>query len=73
MLLSILIRFCSFSFPSKSFYLDDKTKKECVDGILKRKETDIKPEMPFNEWSEAMFGKGITKIFHKPIIKTVEL
>ncbi len=58
--------FVPFPFQANLFYLDDKTKKECVDGILKRKETDIKPEMPFNEWSEAMFGKGITKYFMKP-------
>lgn len=58
--------FIPFPFQANLFYLDEKIKKECVDGILKRKETDITAKMPFTEWSEAMFGKGITKYFMKP-------
>lgn len=58
--------FVPFPFQANLYYLDDKTKKECVDGILKRKDIDITTKMPFIDWSEAMFGKGITKYFMKP-------
>lgn len=59
-------RFVPFPFQANLYYLDEKTKKECVDGILKRKKTVIRAGMPFLNWSEAMFGKGITEYFMKP-------
>ncbi|MDR2773080.1 MAG: FAD-dependent oxidoreductase [Elusimicrobiota bacterium] len=55
-----------FPFQANLYYLDAKTKKECIDGILKRKNVDICPRMPFIDWAEAMFGKGITKHFMRP-------
>ncbi|MDR2427092.1 MAG: NAD(P)-binding protein [Endomicrobium sp.] len=58
--------FVPFPFQANLYYLDEKTKKECVDGVLKRKEIEISAKMPFIDWSEAMFGKGITKYFMKP-------
>jgi len=58
--------FVPYPFQASLAYLDEKTKKECVDGVLKRKDVDISVKMPFLRWSEAMFGKGITKYFMKP-------
>lgn len=58
--------FVPFPFQANLYYLDEKTKKECVDGILKRKNAAVTPKMPFLTWSEAMFGKGITEYFMKP-------
>lgn len=58
--------FVPFPFQANLYYLDEKTKKECVDGIIKRKDAAITTKMPFIDWSEAMFGKGITKYFMKP-------
>ncbi|MDR1695466.1 MAG: NAD(P)-binding protein [Endomicrobium sp.] len=65
---SIYLRnaFIPYPFQANLYYLDEKTKKECVDGILKRKNVEISAAMPFSGWSEAMFGKGITKYFMKP-------
>ena len=59
-------KFIPFPFQANLYHLDDKTKKECVNGILKRK--NIKPEtsMPFLKWSSLMFGQGITKYFMQP-------
>ncbi|MCL2390198.1 MAG: NAD(P)-binding protein [Endomicrobia bacterium] len=59
-------RFIPYPFQANLYYLDEKTKKECVDGILKRKNTEVSAAMPFADWSEAMFGKGISKYFMKP-------
>ncbi|MDR1194952.1 MAG: NAD(P)-binding protein [Endomicrobium sp.] len=58
--------FVPFPFQANLYYLDEKTKKECVDGILRRKDIEISTKMPFIDWSQAMFGKGITKHFMKP-------
>ncbi|MDR3195406.1 MAG: hypothetical protein LBT58_01230 [Endomicrobium sp.] len=55
-----------YPFQANLYYLDDKTKKECVNGILKRKDVKISASMPFLRWSEAMFGQGVTKYFMKP-------
>ncbi|MDR0823005.1 MAG: NAD(P)-binding protein [Endomicrobium sp.] len=52
-----------FPFQANLYYLDEKTKKECVDGILKRKNIEINNKMSFIDWSKAMFGSGITKYF----------
>ncbi|MCL2485758.1 MAG: FAD-dependent oxidoreductase [Endomicrobia bacterium] len=59
-------KFIPYPFQANLYYLDEKTKKECVDGILKRKNIEASTSMPFADWSEAMFGKGITKYFMKP-------
>ena len=59
-------RFIPYPFQANLYHLDKKTKEECVRGILNRKETQISTAMPFIDWSEAMFGKGITKYFMKP-------
>jgi len=59
-------KFIPYPFQANLYYLDDKTKKECVNGILKRKDVKISASMPFLRWSEAMFGQGITKYFMKP-------
>ena len=58
--------FVPFPFQANLSYLKEKTKKECVDGVLKRKNVDISVKMPFLGWSQAMFGSGITKYFMKP-------
>ncbi|MCL2144953.1 MAG: FAD-dependent oxidoreductase [Endomicrobia bacterium] len=58
--------FVPFPFQANLYHLDEKTKKECVDGVLKRKDAEISVKMPFLSWCEAMFGKGITKYFMKP-------
>ena len=55
-----------FPFQANLYYLDQKTKKECVDGILKRKDGDVSTSMPYIDWSMAMFGAGITKYFMRP-------
>jgi len=60
-------RFIPYPFQANLYYLDPKTKKECVNGVLKRKENaDVRTSMPFIDWSAAMFGAGITKYFMKP-------
>ena len=56
-------RFIPYPFQANLYYLDEKTKKECVNGILKRKNIAISTDMSFAGWSEAMFGKGINKYF----------
>ncbi|MDR3050059.1 MAG: FAD-dependent oxidoreductase [Elusimicrobiota bacterium] len=52
-----------FPFQANLYYLDDKIKKECIDGVLNRKDIEINNKMPFIDWSKAMFGSGITKYF----------
>jgi protoporphyrinogen oxidase len=59
-------KFIPYPFQANLYCLDDKTKKECIDGIVKRKNILISTSMPFLSWSEAMFGTGITKHFMKP-------
>ncbi|AKL97849.1 protoporphyrinogen/coproporphyrinogen oxidase [Endomicrobium proavitum] len=58
--------FVPYPFQANLYYLNNKIKKECVDGILKRKEIAISTSMPFIDWSKAMFGSGITKYFMQP-------
>lgn len=58
--------FIPFPFQANLYYLDEKTKKECVDGLLKIKPTDINPDMSFLQWVKAVFGRGITKHFMRP-------
>lgn len=55
-----------FPFQANLFYLDDKEKKDCVDGIKNRKDIKIYNDMPFIDWSKATFGTGITKYFMQP-------
>lgn len=55
-----------FPFQANLYYLNEKEKYECVDGIRKRKNIKIYDDMPFIDWSEATFGKGITKHFMQP-------
>jgi len=59
-------KFIPFPFQANLYYLEDKIKKECIDAVLRRKEVKISLEMPFIDWSNAMFGSGITKYFMKP-------
>ncbi|MDR2191310.1 MAG: FAD-dependent oxidoreductase [Endomicrobium sp.] len=65
---SIYLRggFIPYPFQANLYYLDEKIKEECVRGVLNRKETQVSTSMPFIYWSQAMFGKGITKYFMKP-------
>lgn len=58
--------FIPFPFQANLYYLDEKTKKECVDGLLKIKPTVVDPDMSFLEWSKTVFGNGITKHFMRP-------
>ncbi|MDR2457866.1 MAG: NAD(P)-binding protein, partial [Clostridiales Family XIII bacterium] len=62
-------RFIPYPFQANLYYLDNKTKRECIDGILKRKNIKISTSMPFLCWCEAMFGSGITKYFMEPYNK----
>ncbi|MDR3256441.1 MAG: NAD(P)-binding protein [Endomicrobium sp.] len=59
-------KFVPYPFQTNLYHLNEKMKKECIDGILKRKNIEISTKMPFLEWSKAMFGTGITKYFMKP-------
>jgi len=62
-------RFVPYPFQANLYYLDDKTKKSCINGVLKRKEGQVSTSMPFIDWSMAMFGSGITKYFMEPYNK----
>ncbi|MDR1942281.1 MAG: FAD-dependent oxidoreductase [Endomicrobium sp.] len=62
-------RFIPYPFQANLYYLDEKTKKECINGILKRENSDISTSMPFAQWCRAMFGRGITKYFMEPYNK----
>jgi protoporphyrinogen oxidase len=59
-------KFVPYPFQANLSYLDEKMKKECVDGIVKRKDVEISTAMTFLDWSKAMFGSGITKYFMMP-------
>ena len=59
-------RFIPYPFQANLYYLDLKTKKECVNGVLKRENKEPSTSMPFIKWSNLMFGKGITKYFMGP-------
>jgi protoporphyrinogen oxidase len=58
--------FVPYPFQANLYYLDEKTKKECIDGILKRKDVGISTAVSFIDLAETTFGKGITKYFMKP-------
>ncbi len=55
-----------FPFQANLRYLNEKEKEFCIEGIKKRKNTKIYDDMPFIDWTEATFGKGITKYFMQP-------
>lgn len=55
-----------FPFQANLYYLSDKEKRECIEGIKNRKNVKIYDNMPFIDWCNAMFGKGITKYFMAP-------
>lgn len=65
---SIRIKNSSVPFPFQAnlYYLPEKEKQECIDGIKKRKDIQIRNDMPFIDWAKAMFGDGITKYFMQP-------
>lgn len=58
--------FIPFPFQANLYYLPEKERQECIDGIKKRKNFKIYNDMPFINWSKAMFGDGITKYFMQP-------
>lgn len=58
-----------FPFQANLFYLDKKEKEECINGIKNRKNIKIYEDMPFIDWAEITFGKGITKYFMQPYNK----
>ena len=58
-----------FPFQANLKSLDKKEKEECIDGIKKRKNIKIYADMPFIDWAETVFGKGITKYFMQPYNK----
>ena len=55
-----------FPFQANLYYLTDKQKQKCIDGIKKRKNIKIYEDMPFIDWAKAMFGDGITEYFMQP-------
>lgn len=55
-----------FPFQANLYYLGEKEKQECIKGIKNRKNVKIYDDMPFIDWSKAMFGDGITKYFMQP-------
>lgn len=55
-----------FPFQANLYYLTEKQKKVCVEGIKNRKNIKIYDDMPFIDWAKAMFGDGITKYFMQP-------
>lgn len=55
-----------FPFQANLYYLNDKDKQECIKGIKNRKNIKIYDDMPFIDWTKAMFGDGITKYFMQP-------
>jgi protoporphyrinogen oxidase len=58
--------FVPFPFQANLYYLPEKEKQDCIDGIKKRKNIKIYNDMPFIDWANAMFGAGITKHFMAP-------
>jgi protoporphyrinogen oxidase len=61
--------FIPYPFQAHLSYLPEKIKKECLEGIIKRKNVNIHANMSFFNWSKAMFGDGITKYFMAPYNK----
>lgn len=55
-----------FPFQANLYYLTEKQKQKCIDGIKTRKNIKTYDDMPFIDWAKAMFGDGITKYFMKP-------
>ncbi|MBO7611805.1 MAG: FAD-dependent oxidoreductase [Elusimicrobia bacterium] len=55
-----------FPFQANLYYLTDKQKQKCIDGIKKRKNIKIYEDMPFIDWAKATFGDGITEYFMQP-------
>lgn len=55
-----------FPFQANLYYLNEKEKQECIEGIKNRKDVKIYDDMPFIDWCKAMFGSGITKHFMQP-------
>ncbi len=58
-----------FPFQANLYYLDEKEKSVCINGIKERKNIKIFDDMPFIDWSKATFGDGITKYFMQPYNK----
>ena len=55
-----------FPFQANLYYLTEKQKQTCIEGVKHRKNIRIYDDMPFIDWSKAMFGDGITKYFMQP-------
>jgi len=55
-----------FPFQANLFYLTEKQKIKCINGIKSRKNIKIYDDMPFINWAKAMFGNGITEYFMQP-------
>ena len=55
-----------FPFQANLFYLTEKQKIKCINGIKNRKNIKIYDDMPFIDWAKAMFGDGITEYFMQP-------
>ena len=58
-----------FPFQANLYYLNERQKQKCIDGIKKRKNIKIYNNMPFIDWAKAMFGDGITNYFMQPYNK----
>jgi UDP-galactopyranose mutase len=61
--------FIPYPFQAHLSYLPKEVKKECLEGVIKRKNINIHANMSFLNWSKAMFGDGITKYFMAPYNK----
>lgn len=55
-----------FPFQANLYYLNERQKQKCIDGIKKRKSIKISADMPFIDWAKTMFGDGITEYFMQP-------
>ena len=55
-----------FPFQANLYYLTEKQKQICIEGVKHRKNIKIYDDMPFIDWSKAMFGNGITQYFMQP-------
>lgn len=64
--ISIAGKLVPYPFQANLYYLPDKLRAECLDGIRKRSGHVPPPESPFLDWSYATFGAGITRLFMKP-------
>jgi protoporphyrinogen oxidase len=60
-----------YPFQHNLYYLDEKTKKECLDGVFEAKEKfdENKPPSNFEQWIEMTLGKGIAGHFMFPFNK----